>query len=47
MAAVTVKDIYAASYRLNGRVHETPILRNKTIDAMTGREIHFKGFKGI
>ena len=35
-------DVLAAAARLAGRVHVTPVLRSRTLDAMTGASLHFK-----
>jgi threonine dehydratase len=40
--AIQFDDVKAAAERLRGVVHYTPILRSKTINALTGREIYFK-----
>ena len=35
-------DVVAAARRIAGRVHRTPVLASRTIDAMLGAELHFK-----
>ena len=44
---ISISDILNASGRISGKVHKTPILRNTTVDEITGREIYFKGKKII
>lgn len=39
---ITIDDVYAARERIRGRVHETPVLRSRTLDESSGREIYFK-----
>ena len=40
--AASMKDVIAASKRIEGHGHRTPILTNKTIDEITGKQIFFK-----
>ena len=40
--AASMDDVIAASKRIEGHGHITPILTNKTIDALTGKKIFFK-----
>ena len=39
---VTYRDVAAAAERLDGVVHETPVLTARTIDAQVGADVHFK-----
>ena len=39
---VTRADVVRAACRIAGRVHRTPVLTSRTIDALLGVEIHFK-----
>lgn len=38
----TRADVAAAARRIAGRVHRTPVLRSRTLDALLGVEVHFK-----
>lgn len=38
----TRTDVVAAARRIRGRVHRTPVLASRTLDAMLGAECHFK-----
>ena len=40
--AASMDDVIAASKRIEGHGHRTPILTNKTIDELTGKKIFFK-----
>ena len=40
--AASMDDVIAASKRIEGHGHRTPILTNKTIDKLTGKKIFFK-----
>ena len=40
--AASMKDVIAASKRIEGHGHRTPVLTNKTIDEITGKQIFFK-----
>ena len=40
--AASMDDVIAASKRIDGHGHRTPILTNKTIDELTGKKIFFK-----
>ena len=40
--AASMNDVIAASKRIEGYGHRTPILTNKTIDELTGKKIFFK-----
>ena len=40
--AASMDDVIAASKRIEGHGHRTPILTNKTIDDLTGKKIFFK-----
>ena len=40
--AASMNDVIAASKRIEGHGHRTPILTNKTIDKLTGKKIFFK-----
>ena len=40
--AASMNDVIAASKRIEGHGHRTPILTNKTIDNLTGKKIFFK-----
>ena len=40
--AASMDDVIAASKRIEGHGHRTPILTNKTIDNLTGKKIFFK-----
>ena len=40
--AASIDDVIAASKRIEGHGHRTPILTNKTIDDLTGKKIFFK-----
>ena len=35
-------DVYAAAKRIEGRVHRTPVLTSRAVDALLGAELHFK-----
>ena len=35
-------DVVAAAHRIDGRVHRTPVLSSRTLDAMLGVELRFK-----
>jgi threonine dehydratase len=39
---VGIEDVRAAAERIRGRVHRTPLLRSRSIDAIAGREFLFK-----
>ena len=39
---VTRADVVRAACRIAGRVHRTPVLTSRTINALLGVEIHFK-----
>ncbi|PSQ78960.1 MAG: pyridoxal-5'-phosphate-dependent protein, partial [Bacteroidetes bacterium QH_6_63_17] len=39
---VTYGDVAAAAERLDGVVHETPVLTARTIDARVGADVYFK-----
>jgi threo-3-hydroxy-L-aspartate ammonia-lyase len=39
---ITYEDVLAARERIRGRVHRTPVLRSRLIDANVGRSIFFK-----
>jgi threonine dehydratase len=39
---ITFEDVLAARERIRGRVHRTPVLRSRLIDANVGRSIFFK-----
>lgn len=41
-AAITADDVRAASERIAGRVHRTPIFRSRLFDEAAGREVLFK-----
>ena len=41
-ALVEFDDIEAAAARLRGVAHRTPVFRSRTLDALTGGEIHLK-----
>ena len=38
----TRADVLAAAKRIEGRVHRTPVLASRTVDALIGAELHFK-----
>ena len=38
----TRADVRAAAARIEGRVHETPVLASRTVNALIGAELHFK-----
>lgn len=38
----TRADVLAAAKRIEGRVHRTPVLTSRTVDALLGAELHFK-----
>ena len=40
--AASMEDVIAASKRIKGHGHRTPILTNKTLDQLTGKKIFFK-----
>ncbi|MFF4949996.1 pyridoxal-phosphate dependent enzyme [Streptomyces chattanoogensis] len=40
--AVTLDDVRDAARRLAGVAHRTPVLRSRTLDALTGAEVHLK-----
>lgn len=40
--AISFADVQAAAIRLKGVAHRTPIVRSKTVDAMTGAQVFFK-----
>ncbi|WP_129296537.1 pyridoxal-phosphate dependent enzyme [Streptomyces lydicus] len=40
--AVTFDDVRDAARRLAGVAHRTPVLRSRTLDALTGAEVHLK-----
>ena len=40
--AASINDVIAASKRIEGHAHRTPVLTNKTIDKLSGRKIFFK-----
>ena len=40
--AASINDVIAASKRIEGHGHRTPVLTNKTIDKLSGRKIFFK-----
>ena len=39
---VTLDDVRDAAARLKGVAHRTPVLRSRTLDALTGAEVHLK-----
>ncbi|MFE6092680.1 pyridoxal-phosphate dependent enzyme [Streptomyces massasporeus] len=39
---VTLDDVRDAATRLKGVAHRTPVLRSRTLDALTGAEVHLK-----
>lgn len=39
---VGINEVKAAAERIRDRIHRTPVLRCRTIDALAGAEIHFK-----
>lgn len=39
---ISISDIEKAAVRINGKIHKTPVLRNKTVDEIAGREFYFK-----
>ncbi|WP_433384884.1 threonine ammonia-lyase [Actinoplanes sp. CA-142083] len=39
---VTLQDIRDAAKRITGAAHRTPVIRSRTLDALTGAEIHLK-----
>src|SRR5690625_7139266 len=41
-ALVEFDDIEAAAARLRGVAHRTPVFRSRTLDVLTGGEVHFK-----
>ena len=41
--AVTLADVQAAAARLQGVAHRTPVLRSKTLDALTQATVYLKG----
>ena len=40
--AVTPADVAAAALRIAGRVHRTPVITSRTLDALAGRQLFFK-----
>ena len=39
---ITLDDVHAAAARLEGVAHRTPVLRSRTLDALTGAGVHLK-----
>ncbi|MBL7257846.1 pyridoxal-phosphate dependent enzyme [Paractinoplanes lichenicola] len=39
---VTLQDVRDAAKRIEGAAHRTPVLRSRTLDALTGAEVHLK-----
>ncbi len=40
--AASMKDVIAASKRIEGHGHRTPVLTNNTINQLSGKKIFFK-----